>query len=1047
VNTDDVAPYKGLSPFQDSEQDVRFFFGRDRERELIEANLMASRLTVLYGETGVGKSSVLRAGVAHHLRRRAAANLAARSEPGFAVVVFDQWRDDPVQGLRRAVAEEVTLALGGSVTPPDEERPLGDAFALWQELLDGDLYVILDQAEEYFLYHGGEEGPGTFALDFPAVVTSADLRVNFLLAIREDALAKLDVFRARIPNVLSNYLRLEQLDPRAARAAIVEPISEYNRLVGEAEQVEIDPELVDAVLEQVVAGKVEVGQAGRGAVERANGTVRIETAYLQLVMRRLWDEERDAGSPNLRLETLLRLGGAERIVQDHVVRALDELTGDEKDSVARLVDHLVTPSGTKIAHSVVDLAKYAGSTEADLLPVLTKLGNERILRSVGSDGARGSRYEIFHDVLAEPVLAWRAGHETTRALEAAAELTRRRHRRLAVTTSLSLIALVLMALLTVYAFSQRSESRTREQMAKSRELAASALTQIGIDPELSLLLAVKAATVEQNPSVDTVIRTALLDSRVRRTTSLGRPVRAIGTAPGGRLVVATDRATLVLDTRLHHLRRLPLAGRFLGARGDDVEFLTKRGLEFRAIADGRLRRLIPIRAGASLAVRNLETGLVVGHVHMPRQVRLAAVGPRGTLLAASDGSRRVVVVSARTGDARYDLVQGSDVTAVAFGPGARLLATGGRDGTTRLWTVATGKTRAVLRGHVGAVRDLAFSPRATLLATASNDGTTRVFRLPGNAATAVMSGHSNPVTDVAFSPDGTRIATASADGTARVWKAETGAQLLVLRGHRGAVTAVRFVGDGSYVVTGSDDRSVRLWYTLAEPRLRLIAQLSRPIVRAAFVSEDRVEAVTDDGRAHLLDRSGREVAERVAPPLSPARSVDGAVVTPTNELARIREPDGRQVVLRGHTRPVTSARFSPDGSYVVTASRDTTARIWDARTGATIHTLRGHFGIVRDASFSPDGRWVVTAGPGTAGLWQAESGELILYLSGHTGALTSASFDATGTRILTSGVDGSVRTYDCEICRGGPALVAVAGRRLERTGRTLTPAERARFLP
>ena len=61
-------PYKGLTPFEDSELDVLFFFGRERERELIEANLMASRLTVLYGETGVGKSSVLRAGVAHHLR-------------------------------------------------------------------------------------------------------------------------------------------------------------------------------------------------------------------------------------------------------------------------------------------------------------------------------------------------------------------------------------------------------------------------------------------------------------------------------------------------------------------------------------------------------------------------------------------------------------------------------------------------------------------------------------------------------------------------------------------------------------------------------------------------------------------------------------------------------------------------------------------------------------------------------------------------------------------------------------------------------------------
>ena len=76
MSSESLSPYKGLTPFDDSDLDAHFFFGRERECELIEANLMASRLTVLYGETGVGKSSVLRAGVAHHLR--------GQGEPGGA---------------------------------------------------------------------------------------------------------------------------------------------------------------------------------------------------------------------------------------------------------------------------------------------------------------------------------------------------------------------------------------------------------------------------------------------------------------------------------------------------------------------------------------------------------------------------------------------------------------------------------------------------------------------------------------------------------------------------------------------------------------------------------------------------------------------------------------------------------------------------------------------------------------------------------------------------------------------------------------------------
>jgi predicted KAP-like P-loop ATPase len=88
-------PYKGLASFEDSDRDVQFFFGREREREIICANLMASKLTVLYGDTGVGKSSVLRAGVARELR--------SREEP-LGVVVFDAWKDDPAAGLREALA-------------------------------------------------------------------------------------------------------------------------------------------------------------------------------------------------------------------------------------------------------------------------------------------------------------------------------------------------------------------------------------------------------------------------------------------------------------------------------------------------------------------------------------------------------------------------------------------------------------------------------------------------------------------------------------------------------------------------------------------------------------------------------------------------------------------------------------------------------------------------------------------------------------------------------------------------------------------------------
>src|SRR3989449_10508200 len=118
------SPYKGLAPFEDSDLDALLFFGRERESEVIAANLMAARITVLYGPSGVGKSSVLRAGVAHRLRQ----------EECVEVVVFSTWTGDPVSSLIETVA--------GS------GESLADALEEAASSAGGDLYLILDQFEE-----------------------------------------------------------------------------------------------------------------------------------------------------------------------------------------------------------------------------------------------------------------------------------------------------------------------------------------------------------------------------------------------------------------------------------------------------------------------------------------------------------------------------------------------------------------------------------------------------------------------------------------------------------------------------------------------------------------------------------------------------------------------------------------------------------------------------------------------------------------------------------------------------------------------------------
>ena len=162
------SPYKGLVPFEDSELDALLFFGRERESGIISENVLAARLTVLYGPSGVGKTSVLRAGVAHRLRSQARRNVEERGHPEFVVVVFDAWSEDPVGSLRAAVREELAAQFGSALLDEQEGEPLADTFGRWTEGFACDLLLILDQAEEYFLYHQGERG---FAVDLPELVT------------------------------------------------------------------------------------------------------------------------------------------------------------------------------------------------------------------------------------------------------------------------------------------------------------------------------------------------------------------------------------------------------------------------------------------------------------------------------------------------------------------------------------------------------------------------------------------------------------------------------------------------------------------------------------------------------------------------------------------------------------------------------------------------------------------------------------------------------------------------------------------------------------
>ncbi|HEX8090140.1 MAG TPA: hypothetical protein VF762_14865, partial [Blastocatellia bacterium] len=874
-----ATPYKGLIPY--TEEDAPFFFGREPEREIITANLSASRLTLLYGPSGVGKSSVLRAGVAHHLRGLARRNFARRRILESAVVVFISWRDDPLAGLEKHIRDEVALALGTqSLEQGAASGGFTDVLRECASRVGGQLFVILDQFEEYFLYHAQEDGEGTFAVEFPRAVNSHDLRVSFLVSIREDALAKLDRFEGSIPNLFDNYLRIEHLDRDAGRAAIEKPIQQYNQLYAAGgREIGIEPALVEAVLDQVETGQVVLGEAGRGAVSGEDAREEIETPFLQLVMERLWNEEMRAGSRLLRLETLNNLGGAERIVRTHLDEAMGGLSSDERNVAAQIFPYLVTRSRTKIAYPVFDLVEEHGIEYARLDLVLKKLSGEeklsgehvRILRPLapplGEPG--GMRYEIYHDVLAPAILGWRALHVQTQeqarkqadterqlALEAQerikAEMQLARERVLVRRQrwGMVLLGFLLLAMigLTVFAFDQKSEANKQRNRAEQSLITAE---KSKAETEVALS--------EAEAARDTARDAQAKQAEQRERAEAQRSAAESAKAEANRQRVAAEQS-----------RTEALVQRD-AAKKSKAEADEQRSRAEQALADAETSR-DAAQTAAREAGRQRLIAETQKEVAQSRELAASAVSqlrvdPELSLLLATEALR--VKNTDQAEDAlRQSLLQShilavtrlnaSSVWIVAFSPDGKYFVTGSYDNTARVWDAKTGESVTELRGHTGLVSSAAFSPDGKYVVTGNDDKTAQIWDVKTGESVTELIGHNNLVWSTAFSADGKYVVTGNDDKTAWVWDAKTGRKVTELRGHTGAVWSAAFSPDGKYVVTGSNDNTARIW-----------------------------EA-----------RTGQSIIELI-----------------------------------GHTSSVSSAAFSPDGKYVMTGSKDNTVRVWDANAG------------------------------------------------------------------------------------------------------------------
>ncbi|MGO9489659.1 MAG: hypothetical protein ACLQBB_11590 [Solirubrobacteraceae bacterium] len=988
-----AGPYVGLRFY--TEADAEWFFGRDEETQTIIGNLRAARLTILYAKSGVGKSSLLRAGVAHQLRELGE-RLAARGSTGYVPVVFSAWKDDPIEGLVGAIEAAVQPKLAGSngsVLP----RQLRSAIAAASAAADAELLIILDQFEEHLLYQaqGGAEHP--LVDELAACVNAPEMPANFLIAIREDGYASLgDLFAGKIPNVYSNFRQLRALDRDAARSTIVKPIEHFNELHPDDQPIAIEPELIEAVLTGVSVEEADgaeqpaaVGADGARGDGSRGAADEIEVPYLQLVMSALWERERERGSRVLRLSTLEELGGAREMIRRHLDGELDALSPEDYDIALAIFGYLVTPSGSKIVWGAADLAASVERPYDRVEALLAFLAQEdkRIVRHVPPPAGKSKpddRYEIFHDVLGQPIADWRRrALEQRRHAEDARERERlerekreaeertraESHRRRAFQrlAAVSIALLLVAVVLAVLALISRHSAVTNLRAAQANQIVAGSEGVLSRDPELSMLLALQALHLRYSEQAETVLRDGLPELQELDYLRAGAPVNVASFSPDGRtILIATETGAAIVE---------PSSGRRTPLRGHSGPVNSAAFSQ-----DGT--KIVTADKDGTTIIWDAATGSALRE--LPRsseEVDGAAFSPDGTKVVTANKDGSAIVWDARTGARIATLAIPGQIGAfdsAVFSPDGTKVLTANEDGTANLWDAETGQRLRVLRGHSGSVETAAFNPQGTRIVTAGSDGTVRIWSAAGGSALEVLSGLEGAVLGASFSPDGKEVVTADQDRTARVWNAETGKQLLVLSGDEGPVRAAAFSPDGGEIVTAGEDGTVRLWDASPRERVAVFPSDQGEVDDAAFDPHGaRIITANQNGSATIWD------------------AAKGTVV--------------RQLL--GHKAPVYTAQFSPDGKLAVTASRDGTGRIWNPEDGATLKVLESGGGYLDSAAFNRAGDEIVTAGStGTVTVWST-GGQPLQVLSTGAGKAEDAAFSPTGTQIASANENGTATIW------------------------------------
>jgi WD40 repeat protein len=1026
--------FRGLLPFQEADRDR--FYGRETETlvlfEMVAHNLF--RFGVLFGESGCGKTSLVKAALVPKLR-----------EEGYVPVYCRSYKD-PLAALVEECRKQSQLELRAGETEVAYLRRVA-------EELSATLVVIFDQFEEFFVNFRTRPERAPFVALVKACHEDARLPLKFLFSLRSDFLYLINTeFAGQVPEPLlsSKIFHLHNFD-EAKAVGIIERCARRADLP------------LEAGLTRQVARDLSSG-----------GTVL--PSELQIVGERLQAK---------RLYTLQdyrRAGGKERLVHSFLQDVI-EMSGD-RSGAQLLLRSLISDENTRLTLTVEEISRRTQRGRDSVERLLRIFVASRLVRELQEEAPW--RYELVHEYLIEKI-----NQVTGRVLDATQRANRLLRQYLSSYASDRATRIPLGKLWFIRRYADEGQRGERARELLKRSLRWGLLRACAVSLLLAALTTGAAAMLSVSEEWEGVRLSDGHTAAARQAAFSpdGRLLVSVG--EDGRIVVWDFARRERLATFTDHTERVNCVafspdGKWFATGGDDQTVIVWDAARLSQAAVLREHQSYIVAVGFSPDGRHLVTmasdpprppwtaggrAVVwsVGSWEKAGELWKTSFSyanlqfhPDGRQIVFADGAMWDVATQQQTAqsldpnwaaswfslspDARHfvgidgfgdvvfwDIKQRRAASrlhghqdhgrAALFSPDGRLLASGAED--IILWDAATHE-KLVRLEHTAIVWSLSFSPDGRWLVSTHGDGSILLWDVAERARVANLNEHSAPVRAVAFSPDGRLLASAGEDRSVIIWDAERRRKEAVLIGHDSRVTSVAFSPDGTRVVSGDQGGIIMLWDWAQRRPLKTFRHSYKGYSQAIYCV-----AISPDGRwvaatSGVYDAEAEDDSKVVdlfnTSPLTEgavygvAFSADGRRLVCVTDSGRVvlLETETWHLLgkLQGEKMTLVTVSFSPDGRWIATGEDQGAVRLWESEPLRPAGVIGQHAARVKSVAFSPDGRQIVSAGDDhLVALWDIRSRSLVTRIGTHAAPVLAVAFSPDARRLASGEHDRTVRLY------------------------------------